>query len=620
MVFLNRIINNFTWKIAGVAGDGILSAGLQMFAKTCLRAGLYVFSTAEYPSLIRGGHNHLDVRISDQPVNSHSKYINLLVALNQDSIDYHIHKLSEEGVVIHDLDEPKIDMDYVEKKKIKVFYIPLLKLATQSGGKIMRNTVAIGASFGLLDFDVDILDNVIKDTFGKKGDVIVDSNIKAARTGYTYAKEQFGSVFRFKLEKRVRKNTIFLSGNEAITAGAIKAGCKFYAAYPMTPASSILSNMAGQEKNYNIVVKHTEDEISAINMAIGAAHAGVRAMTGTSGGGFALMVEGFGLANITETPIVVVEAQRPGPGTGMATHTGQADLRFIMHASTDEAPRIIIAPGDVDECFYETANAFNLAERYQMPVVILTDKFLGESYMTTHEFDQSSVRIDRGKLLTEKDLEKVKDYKRYKITSDGISPRAIPGQKGGQHVASSYEHDEYGFEREEEPIRVAMHDKRFRKLDTAKLELAEPEIIGDSNADVTIIGWGSTKGPILDAIKLLKEKGINMNYLQIKYLVPLHIEKITEIMEEAKLTVCIEGNKTGQLAGIIKEQNGLDVHYKILKYDGRPFSPEDIANTVESIVQDKAEKIIVTNGYHEAYKTDDLLQVRNRNFSKIVQR
>ncbi|MBI4895204.1 MAG: 2-oxoacid:acceptor oxidoreductase subunit alpha [Candidatus Aenigmarchaeota archaeon] len=614
---MNRKINDFTWKIAGVAGDGILSAGLHMFAKTALRSGLYVFSNAEYPSLIRGGHNHLDVRVNEKEVHSHSKFVDLLVALNQDSIDYHIHKISENGGIVYDLDQPKIDMEYVKKKHINLYYIPLLKLATECGGKIMRNTVAIGASFGLLDFDVDILDSVIKDTFGKKGEVVVENNIKAARAGYDYAKEHF-STFGFKLEKRVRKNTVFLSGNEAITAGAIKAGCKFYSAYPMTPASSILSSMASQEKNYNIVVKHTEDEISAINMAIGASYAGVRSMTGTSGGGFALMVEGFGLASITETPLVVVEAQRPGPGTGMATHTGQADLRFIMHASTDEAPRIIIAPGDIDECFYETIHAFNLADKYQMAVVILTDKYLGESYMTTHEFNQSLVKIDRGKLLTDEQALKENDYRRYKVTADGVSSRTVPGQKNGQHVASSYEHDEYGFEREEEIIRMAMHDKRFRKLDQVKLELKEPELVGEKNADITIIGWGSTKGPVFEAIKLLKEKGLKANYLQIKYLIPFHTEKITKIMKEAKLTVCIEGNKLGQLAGVIKEQNGMDVNYKILKYDGRPFAPEDIAKIVESILQHKAEKIIVLNGYQEAHKTSDLKDIKNINFSKMI--
>ncbi len=598
-----RILNKFSWKIGGEAGDGILNAGLQMFAKTCLRGGLNVFASAEYPSLIRGGHNNLDVHVSDEEISAHTKYTNLLVAMNKETIDKHKNKLTDHAGIIYDGDYVKIEKSEIGNSTVNLYPMPLLKIANENGGKIMRNTVALGATMALLDFDMEIFDGVIRDNFGtKKGEAIVDANIKAAKAGYDYIKKNFHETFGFKLEKRPRKNNIFLSGNEAISAGIIKAGCKFYAAYPMTPASSILSNIAGQERNFNIVVKHTEDEIAAVNNAIGAAYAGVRAATGTSGGGFALMSEGFGLAIQAEVPLVVVEAMRPGPGTGMATHTGQGDLRFMLHASTDDGPRIIIAPGDIDECFYMTIEAFNLAEKYQMPVIVLTDKFLGESYGTTMEFDTKNVKIERGKLLTQSEMDKIHDYKRYRLTDDAISPRAIPSLRGGVHTASSYEHDEEGFEREEEEIRIAMHNKRFKKFEGVSKEIEQPKLFGAHDADVTIISWGSTKGPVRDAMKLLQHDGIKTNHLQITFISPLPEKKIADVIKSSKNVILVEGNKTGQLGGLIKEYTGLDINYRILKYDGRPFSPEDIAAGVKEITKhDKKYVVFGRDGIVEAY-------------------
>ena len=578
---MSKIINKLSWKIGGEAGDGILNAGLQMFAKTCLRGGLEVFATAEYPSLIRGGHNSLDVRVEDAEIFSHVREVNLLIAMNKDTIDKHKHKLSDHAGIIYDGDYTKLNPSEIENSTVKLYSVPLYKIANENGGKIMRNTVALGATMALIDFDMEIFNKVISDNFGtKKGTAIVDANVKAAKAGYDYIKNNFPDDFKFRLEKKPRQNNMFMSGNEAITVGMVKAGCKFYAAYPMTPASSLLSNMAGLERQFNLVVKHTEDEIAAINMAIGASYAGVRSACGTSGGGFALMVEGFGLAAQTEVPLVVIEAQRPGPGTGMATHSGQGDLRFLLHASTDESPRVIIAPGSVEECFYRTVDAFNIAEKYQLPVIVLTDKFLGESFWTVKEFDTKNIVIDRGKLLSEVPA----DYKRYTITEDGISPRAVPGQKGGMHVATSYEHDEEGYEREEEEVRVMMHNKRFRKMETFAKTLDDPVLDGNPDADITIISWGSTKGPIREAMKLLKEDGISVNYLQVVYISPLPAKRIAEVINNAKATVIIENNKTAQLAGVIKEQTGLDIDHRILKYDGRPFTPQDIHAGIKELL------------------------------------
>ncbi|MDI6721455.1 MAG: 2-oxoacid:acceptor oxidoreductase subunit alpha [Candidatus Aenigmarchaeota archaeon] len=581
--------NKFSWKIAGEAGDGILNAGM-MFARMCVRSGLNVFATAEYPSLIRGGHNHLDVMVDEEPLFSHTKYVDVLVALNKESVEKHAHKISQDGGIIYDGDKTQFDRNDI-RDDIKMFPIPLLKIADQNGGKIMRNVVAMGATVALIDFDIEIFNHVIRDNFGaKKGEVVANANITAAKAGYDYIKQNF-SGFKYRLSARKKKNVIFLSGNEAIAAGAIKAGCKFLAAYPMTPATSVMTNMAAQEKNYNIVVKHTEDEIAAINMAIGASYAGVRSMVCTSGGGFCLMTEGLGLAAQTEVPLVIVEAQRPGPGTGMATHSGQGDLRFVLHASTDESPRVIIAPGDQTECFYLTAEAFNIAEKYQMPVIILTDKYLAESYKSVPVFNTSNISIERGKLLEEKDFGD--DFKRYRVTEDGVSPRSIPSQKGGEHTASSYEHDEEGYEREEEGIRIKMHNKRHRKFENLKKELPLPALRGDDDADITIISWGSTKGPVLQAMKKLSQKGIKTNFCHIVYLSPFPEESIAEIIMGSKHIVVIENNKTSQLSGIIKELTEVDVDYKILKYDGRPFYPEEIVRGIKDILENSDAKEIV---------------------------
>ncbi len=562
--------NNFSWKIAGEAGDGILNAGL-MLARTCMRGGLYVFAAAEYPSLIRGGHNHLDVRVSDKPVDSHTKWIDLLVALNMESVEKHAKKILPGGGIIYDGDALKLTKEQIGRDDVQLYPLPLMKLAMAHGGKIMRNVVAMGASLALADFDLELFNGVLRDNFGKKkGAEIAEQNIRAAKAGYDAIRASEAS-FPVKLRSQPNGQQIFLSGNEAISAGAIKAGCTFFAAYPMTPASSILHTMAAFERPFNLVVKHTEDEISAINMAVGASYAGARAMTSTSGGGFSLMVEGFGLAAQTETPLVVVEAMRPGPATGMATHSGQGDLRFVLHASTDEFPRMVVAPGDFQECYIETIRAFNLAEKYQMPVVVLTDKYLGESYSSTPIFGAGDP-ITRN-LATEP---QTNGYMRYTVTEDGISPRTIPGVSGGTHVASSYEHDEEGHECEEPDVRIAMHQKRYRKFMHLADELPQPQLVGPADAELTFVTWGSPKGPILEARKLLEADGIKTSMLQIKFLSPFPAETVKQILSRAKHPVLVENNMTAQLGSLIREECLFEIKDKILRYDGRPFYPEDI--------------------------------------------
>jgi len=573
-----RVVNDFSLKIAGSAGSGILNAGLCMFAKSCQRAGLNVFSTAEYPSLIRGGHNHLDIRVSGEEVHSHSRQISLLLALDKFSVEKHSKRVAEGGGIIFDSDAAK---DVKAPEGVRLYPVPLGRIAKECGAELMRNTVGIGAAFALAGMDINLLFSAIMDRFSGKGKGIVDSNIKAAEKGFEYVKEKFKDEFRFGLEALQPNGRIFISGNDALSIGAIKAGCKFYAAYPMTPASSILHTMAKYERDYKIVVKHTEDEIAAINMAIGAGFAGVRAMTGTSGGGFALMIEGVGLAAMTETPLVVVESMRPGPASGMATHSGQGDLKFVLNAAPDEFPRVVIAPGDANDCFHCAVQAFNLAEKYQLPVLLLTDKNLAAFHETVPEFEQNGIGIDRGEIVNNGNG----NYLRYKDTPSGVSPRAVPGVKGAEHVASSYEHDEEGFEREDEENRVKMHRKRFRKLDSLKKEVPEPVLLGPENADVTILSWGSTKGAIREAMKLLEKDGIKANFLQIVFLSPFPAEKVKRVIESAKKTVVIEANITSQLNSLVREKCLKDVEDKILKFDGRPFFPEEIAEEIKKILK-----------------------------------
>ncbi|MDH5754063.1 MAG: 2-oxoacid:acceptor oxidoreductase subunit alpha [Candidatus Bathyarchaeota archaeon] len=577
--------NSLSWKIGGEAGYGIMTTGL-IFAKVCSRAGLHVFDHTEYPSLIRGGHNTYQVRAEVEEVFSHVIHVDLFVALNRKTIDKHKEELAPRGGIIYDGDKIPLSKDDLGREDVKLFPAPLLRLAEESGGRrIMINSVALGASVALIDFDFEMLSGVIRDVYRGKATETIEFNIRAARLGYDYAKsKRMGKDFGRKLPKVGAKKQMLLTGNEAVGLGAIKAGCKFYAAYPMTPASSILHFMAAQERNFSLVVKHSEDEIAALNMAIGAGFAGARAMTATSGGGFSLMSEAIGLAAMTETPIVVVVCQRPGPSTGLPTRTEQGDLKFVLHASQGDFPRFVIAPGDVEECFYKTIEAFNLAERYQCPVILILDKYLSESHKTAEEFDMSKVKTDRGLLLSDEELEKIGEFKRYQFTETGISPRTIPSQRGGIFTATGNEHDETGYVSEDKIVRTKMVDKRFRKFEHAEREIPEPKLFGPEDAEVTIIAWGSTKGPIKEAMKLLDRDGMKANFLQILYISPFPTNTVSKTIEGSKRTVIVENNKTAQLASLIKEKTGKEIEHRILKYDGRQFFPTEIYQRVMEVL------------------------------------
>lgn len=578
-------VNKLNWKIGGEAGYGIASAGA-MFSRAMLRAGLYVFDYGEYPSLIRGGHNTFEVSVSGQPIYSPGRPINMLIALDQTTINIHRSELTVDAAIIYNTQNTTLDEATFPDSTI-VFGMALEEMGEQAGaGRVARNVVALGASYAFLGLPFESLQQIIELNFTlkHKDKQVVYSNVAAARAGYDYVKRNSKQPYHYQLRPVAAQNRIILTGNDAISWGAIQAGCKFFAGYPMTPATSILHLLAGQAHNYNLVVKQTEDEISAINAAIGASYAGVRAMSATSGGGFDLMTEAWGMAAMVEVPLVVVEAMRPGPSTSMPTWGDQGDLKFLLNASHGEFPRFVLAPGDVEQCFTITQEAFNLAEQYQTPVMVITDKFLGESHKWTEVPLLTVLRHQRGQILTEQDFAKQKEYLRYRYTDSGVSPRVLPGTPGGEHIANSDEHNEAGFSEEGAEERTKMVDKRFRKYDEAKKHIPLPVVEGDQHADLTLISWGSTRGPILDALTELRQQHHKVNYVQIVYLSPFPAESIKAVFKKAKKVAIVENNKTGQLASLIREQTGLSPDYKILKYDGRPFFAHELVESLRELL------------------------------------
>jgi 2-oxoglutarate ferredoxin oxidoreductase subunit alpha len=574
-------VSNLTWKIGGEAGYGIISAG-SIFSRIFTKKGYFVIDNNEYPSLIRGGHNTYTVRVSSNQIYSINMDVNVLVALNQETLMLHQEEVTYGGYIIYDGDVCNIKAVRKARKDINYIVVPFSKIISELGApKIMMNNISLGASVALLNYDLEILKSVIRENFSRKGDEIVDLNIKSSELGYKYIKEKIKTA-SYELEIVNPVSKMLLTGNDAVFLGAVRAGCKFYAAYPMTPSSSILHSFASAEEDYNIVTKQAEDELAVINMAIGASFTGVRAMVATSGGGFSLMNEGLSSAAMTETPLVVVLCQRPAPATGLPTWTEQGDMLFAVHASHGEFLRVVIAPGDPEECFYLTGRAFNLADKYQIPVIILLDKYLSESHWAYEKFDFKRITIDRGKLLTTV-KDKAGEYKRYSDTEDGISPRVIAGIKDGIHIANSDEHDEKGYSEEDAYNRKIMVDKRFKKIIKLIEDIPPPKIYGPADAEITIWSWGSCKGPILEAMNILNQKEKKVNLVHFTFLYPFDYESITGVIEESNKNVVVENNKTSQLSKLIMMNMGHKIKNKILKYSGRQFLPGEIVSGIEKI-------------------------------------
>ncbi|MFC1986928.1 2-oxoacid:acceptor oxidoreductase subunit alpha [Chloroflexota bacterium] len=564
---------DINFMVGGEAGQGVQSVGF-LLAKAFTRGGYHVFADQDYESRVRGGHNFFRVRIKDTRVEAIAESVDILVTLNKESVDLHRKELTARGIILFDEEQIKdIGGDN------NLFGMPMDRLARESSGnKLMANTVALGAALGLAGYDFEILAKVLREHFGT-GEV-GEGNVKAAKAGYEYAQHNFKGNFDYHIKPISDEKRMLLNGNEAIALGAIAAGCKFMSSYPMTPVTSIMEYLAPNAKDLDLVVVQPEDEISAINMIIGAGYAGVRAMTATSGSGFCLMVEGLSLAGITETPIVVVLGQRPGPAVGLPTRTEQGELEFALHAGHGEFPRAILAPATIEDCFWITVKAFNLAEKYQTPAILLTDHHLASSYTTVDKFDISKVTIDRGLLFSGEPAGRSK-YKRHEITKSGISPRALPGQEGVLVATDSDAHDEEGHPIEDAETRTKMMQKRMQKLSGLKQEIAPPRLYGPEKAETTLIGWGSTYGAISEAMEILHKKhGGSINLLQLSEIWPFPAKTVTDALSSSRNSYVIENNATGQLAHLIRAETGRNVSGKILKYDGRPFTPAYIAQEV----------------------------------------
>ncbi len=573
---------DLVWTIGGEAGNGIMVIGAIM-AKACSRSGLSVFDYQEFPSLIRGGHNVYQVHASSVPIHSQSRHIDVLVALNRESIDKHVADVISGGIILYDGNEVQLDQLHI-KPSLNYVNVPLLQIARDvANERLMMNTVALGASARAIGMDFSLVRAVIVDQFKHKGPKIVELDIKTAKAGYDYVDKHFHAIVKKDMPVVKNQKQLVVSGVEASALGAIQAGMKFYSAYPMTPATGYLSYFASIAEEMNLVVKQTEDEIAAINMAIGASYAGVRSMAATSGGGFSLMVEGLGLAGMSETPLVIVEGMRGGPSTGLPTWTEQGDLLFVRHASQGEFPRVVMAPGDMEECFYLTAEAFNIAEQFQIPVIILIDKYLADSHASVPQFDLKKVKIVRSEMYHDTKEQLDEAAPRYQVTPSGVSPRMIPGVTGVVFNVASDEHDECGAIEESEENRNRQMNKRMKKLHEASAILPDPIVYGaakQGKADLTIIAWGSSKGPILDALKILEAQGVSVNFVQLTYLHPLPTAFLKKVFHDAKRTMMIEGNFSGQAEAIIRQECLHAFDYRFRKFDGRPFYAEEIAEQV----------------------------------------
>ena len=570
---------NINFMIGGEAGQGVQSVG-HVLAKTLARGGYHVFADQDYESRVRGGHSFFRVRADEAETRAISEQVDILVALDKESIDSHQKELTNQGITIFDGDKVKNTGE-----NTSLFSVPFERLAQESAkNKLMTNTVSLGAALGLASYDKQILSNVISEYFGA-GDV-GKANVAAATAGYEYARTNFKRDLSHNLTPIIGDGRrMLLSGNEAIALGALAAGCKFMAAYPMTPTTTIMEYMASKAKDFDIAVVQPEDEIAAINMVIGASFAGVRSMTATSGGGFCLMVEGLGLAGMTETPIVVVLGQRAGPAIGLPTRTEQGDLEFAIHAAHGEFPRAVLAPATVEDAFWLTIKALNLAEKYQIPVILITDQYLASSYATVDKFDLSQVTIDRGLLLSKEELAKLGEYKRHRITESGISPRAFPLEGGALVVTDSDEHNEEGHLIEDAETRTAMMRKRLRKMEGLRNEIAKPRVYGVAQAEITLLGWGSTYGAIREAVDLAIKDGLAVNLIHLNEIWPFPVEATARALQGAKKIIAVENNATAQLAHLLRAETGYQVTGKILKFDGRPFSPQQILKQLKQEVR-----------------------------------
>ncbi|PSP58090.1 2-oxoacid:acceptor oxidoreductase subunit alpha [Halobacteriales archaeon QH_7_66_36] len=583
---------DLNWAIGGEAGDGIDSTG-KIFAQALSRAGRHVFTSKDFASRIRGGYTAYKVRTSVDRVQSVVDRLDVLIALTERTVEENMDELHEGSVIIYD-GERTMMSEFEAPEGMIGLDVPLKRLAEEAGGAIVRNIVALGAACEVAEFPIENLDESLEKRFSNKGEAIVDTNKEAARLGQEYVQEEYDHEFGYELET-TDDDYVLLNGDEAIGMGAIAAGCRFYAGYPITPATDVMTYLTGRIDDFGGKVVQAEDELSAVNMALGAARAGARSMTATSGPGIDLMAETFGLVATSETPLVICDVMRSGPSTGMPTKQEQGDLDMALYGGHGEIPRFVVAPTTISECFWKTVEAFNLAEKYQTPVYILADLAMAVTERTfpPEAFDMDEVEIERGKVVDEETIDEWQNdagqFQPHAITDDGVSPRAFPGTSEGAHMSTGLEHDELGRRTEDTDMRVEQVDKRNRKVETAReREDRSPREFGDPDSDNLVVSWGSNEGAMREAIDLLETEGVDVRFLSVPYLFPR--PDLTAEFESADTVVVVECNATGQFADAL-EHDTLQRVERLNKYNGVRFKADELANDLKQALGVAGEEV-----------------------------
>lgn len=563
---------DFSIVICGEAGQGIQTVE-SILVQAIKMGGYHVFSSKEYMSRVRGGENSTEIRISSKRVTAYVDRIDLLLALSEGAVDHLKQRISSETLILGDNQH----LDSVSEE-YNILKIPLIASAQQLGGPIFANVIAAGVISNILNIPLSIFEDIIRGMFARKGEKIVKKDLTAGKKGYEIGEDL---IYSGKIKVKMKRDSkiteeLLLSGTDAVGMGCLAGNCKFMSSYPMTPSTPLQMFMAVNGKDFDLIFEQAEDEIAAINMSIGAFYAGARSMVATSGSGFALMEEAVGLSGMTETPVVIYVAQRPGPAVGLPTRTSQEDLNLTLYSGPGEFARIIFAPGNFEDAFKLSQKAFNLADKYQIPVFIISDQYLTECYYNVPPFDLGGINSD------DHIIETSKNYKRYQLTEDGISPRGIPSFGEGLVVVDADEHDEEGHITEDLQIRVEMVDKRFRrKMENIKREIVSPELTGGVDYEVLVIGWGSTYGTLKEALDNLVDNRIS--FLHFKQLYPVHPDT-RSFLEKARKTIIFENNATAQFAHLIKLETGFDIDKNVLKYDGMPFSVEEVTEALEKFM------------------------------------
>ncbi|QSB08319.1 2-oxoacid:acceptor oxidoreductase subunit alpha [Lysinibacillus fusiformis] len=579
------MLHQLSWKVGGQQGEGIESTG-EIFSMAMNRLGYFLYGYRHFSSRIKGGHTNNKITVRPTEVRAIADDLDILVAFDQETIDVNYKELTEKGIILADA---KFDPVKPEDSKAPLFAVPFTEVAAELGTSLMKNMVAIGATASLLNLEDAVFQNVVDDIFGKKGEEVVQKNMEAITRGRQIMNELLvDRIGEWELAPADGKRRMFMIGNDAVALGALAAGTRFMAAYPITPASEIMEYLIKKLPKFGGTVIQTEDEIAAATMAIGANFGGVRSFTASAGPGLSLMMEAIGLSGMTEQPLVVVDTQRGGPSTGLPTKQEQSDLMAMLYGTHGEIPKVVIAPSTMEEAFFDTIQAFNIAEELQLPVILMTDLQLSLGKQSVEPFDYNKIEIRRGKIVIN-DLEEAADkayFKRYEDTEDGISPRVLPGTLHGIHHVTGVEHDETGKPSEATGNRQTQMDKRFRKLESLKFD--NPVFVNapHEEAEILLVGFNSTRGAIEEVQERLNAQGMKVNHAHIRLIHPFPTAEMTSLVAQAKKVIVVENNYTGQLANIMKMNvGGHDKIATITKYNGTPFLPGELENRVKELTR-----------------------------------